>query len=82
MSDDREWQGNLPAEDLPGDNTPLDDLRAEAEKAKRLPDKYGILAAKSGNSWVEECITMAAPMLFYFGLIVQYEITALFGPTG
>ena len=82
MSDDREWEENLPAEDLPGDNTPLDDLRAEAEKAKRLPDKYGILAAKSGNSWVEECITMAAPMLFYFGLIVQYEITALFGPTG
>lgn len=63
-------------------NTPLDDLRQEVEKAQHQPDKYGILAAKSGNSWVEECITMAAPMLFYFGLIVQYEITALFGPTG
>lgn len=82
MSDDKELQRALPAEDLPADISPLEDLREEAEKAKRLPDKYGILAAKSGNSWVEECITMAAPMLFYFGLIVQFEITALFGPTG
>lgn len=82
MSDDREMQSALSGEDLPSGNSPLDDLREEAQKAKRLPDKYGILAAKSGNSWVEDCINMVAPMLFYFGLIVQYEITALFGPTG
>lgn len=82
MSDDREWQGTLPAEDLPGDNTPVQELMEEVEKAQRQPDKYGIFAAKSGNSWIEDCINMAAPIIFFFGLIVQYEITALFGPTG
>ena len=82
MSDDREMQSALSGEDLPSGNSPLDDLREEAQKAKRLPDKYGILAAKSGNSWIEDCINMAASIIFFFGLIVQYEITALFGPTG
>jgi len=82
MSEDKEPKGMLPEEDLPGDNTPVDDLREEAQKALRLPDKYGIFAAKPGNSWIEDCINMAAPIIFFFGLIVQYEITALFGPTG
>ena len=82
MSDDRELQGTLPAEDLPEDNTPVQELMEEVEKAQRQPDKYGIFAAKSGNSWIEDCINMAAPIIFFFGLIVQYEITALFGPTG
>ena len=82
MSEDKDMKGYLPEEDLPGDNSPVEDLRKEAEKAKRLPDKYGIFAAKSGNSWIEDCINMAAPIIFFFGLIVQYEITALFGPTG
>ena len=82
MSEDKEPKGILPEEDLPGDNTPVDDLREEAQKALRLPDKYGIFAAKPGNSWIEDCINMAAPIIFFFGLIVQYEITALFGPTG
>ena len=82
MSEDRELQGTLPAEDLPGDNSPVQELMEEVEKAQRQPDKYGIFAAKSGNSWIEDCINMAAPIIFFFGLIVQYEITALFGPTG
>ena len=63
MSDDRELQGNLPAEDLPGDNSPVEELREEVEKAQRQPDKYGIFAAKSGNSWIEDCINMAAPII-------------------
>lgn len=33
MSDDREWQGTLPAEDLPGDNTPVEEIMEEVEKA-------------------------------------------------
>ena len=82
MSDDRDLHKSLPAEDLPGDNSPVEDLREEVVKAQRQPDKYGIFAVKTGNTWVEESISMAEPKLFYYGLIVQYEITALFGPTG
>jgi len=82
MSEDKDLKRTLPADDLPGANTPVEDLRQEVEKAQRQPDKYGIFAAKSGNSWIEDCINMAAPIIFFFGLIVQYEITALFGPTG
>ena len=81
MSDDK-TPLQIPAEDFPGDNTPVQELMEEVEKAQRQPDKYGIFAAKSGNSWIEDCINMAAPIIFFFGLIVQYEITALFGPTG
>lgn len=82
MSEDKDLKRTLPTDDLPETNTPVDDLRGEVDKAQRQPDKYGIFAAKSGNSWIEDCINMAAPIIFFFGLIVQYEITALFGPTG
>lgn len=82
MSEDKDLKRTLPTDDLPGDNSPVEELRGEVDKAQRQPDKYGIFAAKSGNSWIEDCINMAAPIIFFFGLIVQYEITALFGPTG
>ena len=82
MSEDKDLKRTLPADDLPGVNSPVEELRGEVDKAQRQPDKYGIFAAKSGNSWIEDCINMAAPIIFFFGLIVQYEITALFGPTG
>lgn len=82
MSDDKTLIPALPADDLPGDNSPVEDLRKEVEKAQRSPDRCGILAIKSGNNWVEDGINLPDPKVFYYGLIVQYEITALFGSTG
>ena len=58
MSDDKTLIPALPADDLPGDNSPVEDLRKEVEKAQRSPDRCGILAIKSGNNWVEDGINL------------------------
>ena len=73
---------NLNSVDLPGENSPVEDLRIEVEKAKRAPEHFGIFAYKTANDWMKDAALLPDPKVFYHGLIVQYDITALFGPTG
>ena len=61
---------------------PIEGLKAEEAKAQRSPERYGILAAKSGNSWVEDGLLLPDPVIHYHGMVVQFENTAIFGPTG
>ena len=46
-------------EDMPARLDPLGAIGAEADKARRAPDKVGIMAIKSANDWVDD--GLAAP---------------------
>ena len=82
MKENNKPLNNLSSEDLPGESSPVEELRQEVEKAKRSPEKCGLFAVKSANDWIEDAVLLPDPQVFYHGLIVQYEITALFATTG
>ena len=56
---------------------PLGAIEAEAEKARRAPDKVGIMAIKSANDWVDDGLAAPDPKMYFHGLIVEHECTVV-----
>ena len=65
-------------EDLPIEQSPVDGILEEVEKAKRAPKKVGLLSIKSANDWIEDASKRPDPKLYFHGMIVQYENTVIF----
>lgn len=63
--------------ELPPSN-PVEAINEEIEKAKNAPDKVGLLSIKSANAWIEDAMKRPDPVVYFHGLIVQYENTVVF----
>lgn len=64
-------------EDMPARLDPLGAIGAEADKARRAPDKVGIMAIKSANDWVDDGLAAPDPKMYFHGLIVEHECTVV-----
>lgn len=63
---------------LTGEQSPVEAIKQEVEKARHAPRKCGLLSIKSANDWIEESLKRPDPKLYFHDLIVQYENTVIF----
>lgn len=64
-------------QDMPASLDPIGAIRAEAEKAKRAPNKVGIMSVKSANQWVDDAMAEPNPERYFHGLLVERECTVI-----
>lgn len=57
---------------------PIEAINEEIEKAKRVPKKVGLLSIKPANDWIDDALRRPDPVVYFHGLIVQYENTVVF----
>lgn len=68
---------NTPTPDIPASLDPIGAIHAEAEKAKRSPNKVGIMSVKPANQWVDDALQEPDPERYFHGLLVEKECTVI-----
>ena len=57
---------------------PLDAMKEDKKRAKRVGRKIGIMEVKPGNQWIQDSKDMPDPKLYFHDLIVEGENTVVF----
>ena len=57
---------------------PLDAMKEDKKRAKRIGRKIGIMEVKPGNQWIQDSKDMPDPKLYFHDLIVEGENTVVF----
>lgn len=57
---------------------PLEAIRSDKKRAKRVGRKIGIMEVKPGNQWISDSKEMPDPKLYFHDLIVEGENTVVF----
>ena len=57
---------------------PLEAIRSDKKRAKRVGKKIGIMEVKPGNQWIQDSKEMPDPKLYFHDLIVEGENTVVF----
>ena len=60
---------------------PVSDFIEEVEKSAHAAKTTGVLRMASANTWLENAAKRPNPNYYFFDLIVQNEITVIFGPS-
>lgn len=59
-------------------SNPLEAMKEDKKRAKRVGKKIGIMEVKPGNQWIRDSQEMPDPKLYFHGLIVEGENTVVF----
>jgi KaiC/GvpD/RAD55 family RecA-like ATPase len=60
---------------------PVSDIIEEVEKSKHSAKTTGVLKVASANAWLEDAAKRPNPKCYFLDLIVENEITVIFGPS-